>query len=201
MSTIVKLGPADHGRPMSLEEFYAGDYQEGYQYELIDGKLYVSPLPDLPFGRVEHWIFTKLFRYADDHPQILNFVYGKCRVFVPDRPGVTNPEPDVTAYKDFPLDLPIDEVRWQDVSPVLVVEVLSEDDPDKDLVRNVELYGLVPSIKEYWIFDAREDIEHPRLLVYRRGRGRKWRSLTVEPDETYTTLLLPGFEVALNLRN
>lgn len=43
MTTIVKLGPADHGRPMTLEEFHAGDYQEGYQYELIDGKLIYPP--------------------------------------------------------------------------------------------------------------------------------------------------------------
>jgi Uma2 family endonuclease len=201
MPTVVKFGPVDHGRTLTLEEFHAGDYEEGYQYELIDGKLYVSPLPDLPQGRAEHWIFCKLLRYSDAHPDILNFVYGKCRVFVPGRPGTTNPEPDVTAYKDFPLDLPIYEVRWQDVSPVVVVEVLSLDDPDKDLVRNVELYGLVPSIKEYWILDTREEVEHPRLLVYRRGRGRKWQRLSYEGGERYTTRLLPDFELILDLRS
>ncbi len=200
MAILVKLGPADHGRPMTLEEFHVSDYQEGYQYELIDGKLYVSPQPNAPQGLADRWIYLKLQRYSDDHPEVLNFVYGKCRVFVPGRPGVTNPEPDVTAYKDFPLDLPVSEVRWQDVSPVLVVEVLSLDDPDKDLVRNVELYGLVPSIKEYWVIDTREDVEHPRMLVHRRGRGRKWRSLDVGPDERYTTPLLPDFELILDLR-
>jgi Uma2 family endonuclease len=201
MTTLVKLGPKDHGRPMTLEEFHAGDYQEGHQYELIDGKLYVSPLPNLPQGRAEHWLFLKLLRYSDAHPEIINFVYGKCRVFVPGRPGVTNPEPDVSAYKDFPLDLPEDEVRWQDVSPILVVEVLSLDDPDKDLVRNVELYGLVPSIKEYWILDTREDVRHPSMLVYRRGRGRKWRTFQLGPGERYTTPVLPDYEMFLDLRS
>ena len=201
MATIVKLGPADHGRPMTLEEFDAGDYQEGYQYELIDGKLYVSPLPDLPQGRVEHWIFRKLLRYSDAHPEVINFVYGKCRVFVPGRRGVTNPEPDVTAYKDFPLDLPVEGLRWQDVSPILVIEVLSEENPDKDLVRNVELYSLVPTIKEYWVLDTREDVEHPRLLVHRRGRGRKWQPLSFGPGERYATRLLPEFEIFLDLRS
>ncbi len=201
MTTIVKLGPADHGRPMTLEEFHAGDYQEGYQYELIDGKLYVSPQPNAPQGIADRWIYLKLQRYSDDHPEVLNFVYGKCRVFVPGRPGVTNPEPDVTAYKDFPLHLPFSEIRWQDTSPVLVVEVLSLDDPDKDLVRNVELYGLVPSIKEYWILDTREDVEQPHMLVYRRSRGRRWRLLEVEPGERYTTQALPNFELTLHLRS
>ena len=49
MSTIMKkLGPADRGRPMTLEEFMAAGSVEGYHYELIDGKLYVTPLPNLP---------------------------------------------------------------------------------------------------------------------------------------------------------
>ena len=27
MATVTKLGPSDHGRPMSYEEFMAGDYE------------------------------------------------------------------------------------------------------------------------------------------------------------------------------
>src|SRR5262245_44150110 len=149
MATAVKIGPADHGRPMAFAEYMAGDYQEGYQYELIDGKLYVSPLPNLPQGRVEKWVYRKLDRYADEHPEILNYVHPKARVFVPDRPGVTTTEPDLAAYHDFPLEQPLEEVDWQDVSPVLVVEVLSLDDPEKDLGRNVELYLQVQTIREY----------------------------------------------------
>ena len=38
MATVPKMGPADHGRPLDLDEFMAGDYEEGYQYELIDGR-------------------------------------------------------------------------------------------------------------------------------------------------------------------
>jgi hypothetical protein len=32
MATVLKIGPVDHGRPMTLEEFHASDYEEGYQY-------------------------------------------------------------------------------------------------------------------------------------------------------------------------
>jgi Uma2 family endonuclease len=197
MATILKIGPGDHGRPMTLEEFTADDYEEGYQYELIDGRLYVSPRPNLPQGFIETWIFRALQRYSDAHPDIINHVHPNARVFVPGRPGVTNPEPDVAAYHNFPLHLPIRELRWQDVSPVLVVEVLSLDDPDKDLVRNVELYLEVPSILEYWIVDTRHDPEQPTMQVYRR-RGRRWqRVIEVTAGATYTTRLLPGFELTL----
>ena len=156
MSTVLKkLGPTDHGRPMTLEEFMAARSVEGYHYELIDGKLYVSPLPNLPENRVEDWVFDQLKLYVRDQSDVINFVTNKARVFVPRRRRLTNPEPDVAAYRNFPLHLPFRSVRWQDVSPILVVEVLSLDDPDKDLVRNVELYLQVPSIKEYWLFDTR----------------------------------------------
>ncbi|HEY7311090.1 MAG TPA: Uma2 family endonuclease [Gemmataceae bacterium] len=201
MSTALKkLGPADHGRPMTLEEFLAARSLEGYQYELIDGKLYVSPVPNLPENRVEDWVYFKLKLYAHYYPDVLNFASNKARVFVPGRRRVTNPEPDVAAYRDFPLELPWASVRWQDVSPILVAEVLSLDDPDKDLVRNVELYLRVPSIKEYWLFDTRDDPEQLRLQVRRRYRGR-WRLLEYGPGDTYTTKLLPDFSLVLDPRS
>jgi Uma2 family endonuclease len=85
------------------------------------------------------------------------------------------------------------------VSPILVVEVLSSDDPDKDLVRNVDLYHQVPTIKEYWVIDGRDDPNRPTLLVYRR-HGRKWRTYELAFGETYTTKLLPGFTLLLDPR-
>jgi hypothetical protein len=42
MATATKLGLRDHGHPVSLAEFEAAEFEEGYKYELIDGKLYVS---------------------------------------------------------------------------------------------------------------------------------------------------------------
>ncbi len=201
IAAVLKLGPADHGRPMTLEEFETASALDGYQYELIDGKLYVSPEPNLPQGRVENWLFFKLGLYAQEHTEVINFVHFKARVFVPGRKGVTTPEPDLAAYRKFPLDRPFSKVRWQDVSPVLVAEVLSVDDPDKDLVRNVELYLQVPSIKEYWILDTtRDEPERPYLTVRRRFRGR-WRVLEFDPGTTYTTALLPGFKLLLDPRS
>jgi Uma2 family endonuclease len=88
-------------------------------------------------------------------------------------------------------------VKWQLVSPVLVVEVLYEADPYKDLVRNVELYLQVPSIREYWIIDARIDPDEPTLIVHRR-RGKKWVRREYLHGETYTTKLLPGFRLRID---
>jgi hypothetical protein len=45
--TVVKVGPADNGRRMSLEEFDKAEGQEGYLYELSKGIITVLDLPDL----------------------------------------------------------------------------------------------------------------------------------------------------------
>jgi Uma2 family endonuclease len=199
MSTVVKIGPEDHGRPMSFEEYLAGDYQQGYHYELIDGRLYVSPEANLPEDSVETWLLPKVHEYAKKHPEVINYVTNKARVFVPRRPGITAPEPDLAAYHDFPVHLPFRKRRWQDVSPILIGEILTISDPAKDLIRNVELYLLVPSIREYWLFDTREDPEQPLLRVYRR-HGKKWRIQEFAFGETYTTSLLPGFRLLIDPR-
>src|SRR5262249_38967340 len=127
-----RYGPADHGRLMTLKQFETGRYREGFQYELIDGRLYVSTLPDPPYGIIELWVFFKLQAYWQSHRDVLQFVSNKTRVFVPRRRRATTPEPDVAAYGLFPLHLPFKRIRWQDVSPILVVEVLSESDANKD---------------------------------------------------------------------
>jgi Uma2 family endonuclease len=200
MATVVKIGPDDHGRPMTAEEYFAGDYEEGYRYEVIDGRLYVSPVPNQPEDWVKEWLLLKLKLFAIAHPKVLKHVTGAGKVFVSSRPGVTIPEPDVTAYRRYPLHRRIRDICWQDVSPILVAEVLSADDPDKDLVRSVALYLEVPSIKEYWILDARKDADNPCMTVYRK-RGKAWRTVEVGPNERYTTRLLPGFELVLDTRS
>lgn len=199
MATMTKLGPAEHGEPLTLEEFETSDYERGYKYELIDGRLYVSPMPNVPENWVEQWIFGKLPFYSERHPAVTNYVTTKARVFVPGRRRTTCPEPDVTAFQDFPLEKPIRSIRWQDLRPMLAVEVLTGDDPDKDLVRNVDLYLQVPSIKEYWVIDAREDPEQPSLRVHRR-HGSRWRIVDVAFGETYETRFLPGFSLLVDPR-
>jgi Uma2 family endonuclease len=200
MAIRTKFGPADHGRPLALADFMAADYLEGYRYELIDEKLYVSPRMELPQARVADWLLFKLLVYVRANPHSVNYVLPHARIFVPERSAGTNAEANVAAYCDFPLHLPLNDLHWQDVSPALVAEVLCLEDPDKELVRNVELYLQVPSIREYWLFDTRaEGADQPTLRVRRRW-GSRWRVIDLDYGETYTTKLLPGFELIVNPR-
>jgi Uma2 family endonuclease len=199
MQTRICLTPADHGRPMPWEEFEHADFQEGHRYEMIGGRVFVSPIPGLPHDDLADWLKGHFVAYSQQHPEIVGRVKGPARVFLPERvEGVTAPEPDVACYAQYPSDLPRRERNWRNVSPILVVEILSEDNQDKDLERNCRLYLEVESVREYWIVDPLEDPDRFSLIVYRR-RGKRWAPRRLVPaGGTYTTPLLPGFSLVLD---
>lgn len=196
--TRLKLGPADHNQPLTWEEYQAAEYQPGYRYELIHGRLYVSPAPKLPHDRHVQFMDRKLYEYSKACPEIFNMVTTGAEVHVPPASGdeepITCPRPDVSAYKKVP---PRRDLQWEDISPFLVVEVLSPDNIEKDLGRNLVLYHRVPTIKEYWVVDGLTDPDRPSMRVYRRW-GQKWRRIDVPFDTVYTTPHLPGFALRMN---
>jgi len=192
-----KLGLADHGKPVRVREFESADFEEGYKYELIEGRLYVSPEARLPENQLEIWLLRKLWSYAEAHPEVINYVSNKARVIVPGTRRRTTPEPDLAAYSNVRLDAETGRVEWEDVSPILVAEVLFAADPYKDLVRNVALYLRVPSIREYWILDAQLSVVRPTLIVHRR-HGARWVRREYAAGDTYTTKLLPAFSLLID---
>jgi Uma2 family endonuclease len=195
MTTLLRLGPADQGRHVTDEDLASAHFDEGYRYEVIDGKLFVSPTPDLPHNTVEDWLGECWKDYSRQHPEVVNYVARGARIFIPGRPRLTVPEPDLAAYQNFPIDTPWRLRNWRLISPVFVAEIVSQDNADKDLIRNVGLYLQVPSVREYWILDPRDD---PIRLLIRRRRGSRWqREIVVVEGETYTSRHFPGLEVTL----
>jgi Uma2 family endonuclease len=195
----LKFGPSDHGRAVTEEELEIAEYSEGYKYEIIDGGLYVSPVPNLPEAFLDDWLYAKLYDYVRTHSNIVNYVNDKARVYIPNRNDLTIPEPDIAVYRDFPTGKLIRDLNWGDISPVIVAEVLVDSDPEKDLVRNVDLYYQVPSIAEYWILDGRENCDEP-LLIARRRYGSRWLIHEIPYGEIYRTPTLPGFELLIDPR-
>ncbi|HLW63885.1 MAG TPA: Uma2 family endonuclease [Gemmataceae bacterium] len=183
---------------MSYEEFASAPWQEGYQYELIHGTIVVAALPRTSHDLLDDWLSEVLRSYKRSHPEIINYVSTAPRIVIREVDLPTCPEPDIAAYRDLPLHLPWDELDWRDYSPILVVEIISEDNAWKDLDRNVDLYLQIPSIREYWIVDPRESADRPSMIVYRR-RGKNWQKpIYVAYQETYTTKLLPGFALVMD---
>ena len=200
MQTKIYLTPTDHGRALSWDEFEGADAQEGYRYDMIEGRVFVSPVPNMSHEDLKEWLEAAFRTYAKVRPDILCRVKGASRVFLEERSdGVTAPEPDIACYSQYPSDLPKKQRNWRNVSPILVVEILSEDNQEKDLDRNCRLYLEVPSIREYWIVDTRESFDFPSLIVLRR-RGTRWIERTIHPGETYEPALLAGFALPMPAR-
>jgi Uma2 family endonuclease len=192
------LTPAHAGRDMSLEDFERADGEEGWRYELIDGRIEVSPTPELPHDSLVFWLNRRFIKYTEAHPEVVNYLSNCPRVYIPNRVAATCPQPDFAAFHDFPIHLPYRQRRWRDVSPLLVVEIISPDYRHKDLVRNVELYLQSPTIREYWIFDPLADADGWFMRVYRK-RGRAWQKpIDVALGAAYTTRMLPEFYLTID---
>jgi Uma2 family endonuclease len=190
MLTSVRFGPADHGRSVSDEELLTAEYRSGFDYEVIFGRLYVSPAPDFEHDWIEKHFFGQVFLYSRQHPEVAAYVTDRARVFVPGSDKTTAPEPDLAIYASRPRS------DWRGTNPFVVGEVLGGHDVDKDLFRNVELYLRVPSIQEYWVFDIRNDARHPNLIVHRRDNDC-WQILEVGAEATCESPWLPGLKLTI----
>ena len=190
LTTAVRFGPKSHGRLATDEQLEHAEYRPGYDYEVIFGRLYVSPAPNREHDIVEKHIFEQIVRYRDNHPEIVGCVTDRARVFVQGIEATTAPEPDLAVYSE-------DLDDWHDGEPFIVGEVMRGTDIDKDLFRNVDLYLRVPTIHEYWVFDIREEPRRPKLWVYRRIRD-DWDIQEFPPDVVYETPLLPGLKLSLS---
>jgi len=196
IATQLKLSALDHGRELTLHEFEEALYSPGFHYEIIEGRLYVSPEANMPEQYLETWLHGKLIDYKALNPSTIGWIATKGRVFVAKGEDATVPEPDLAIFAPFPRG-PIRDLRWQDHVPFIVAEVLVDGDIAKDLQRNPELYRRLKPIREYWVLNGSVSPDEPTLIVHTRS-GHRW-SVTHYPfGSTSTTKLLPGFELVID---
>ena len=83
--TLIKIGPADHGRRMSLEEFEHAEVQEGYLYELSRGIITVSDVPNRLHLLQLVAIRDQLQAYESLHPGRIHVIAGgsECKLLIP----------------------------------------------------------------------------------------------------------------------
>ncbi len=184
-----RVGPADDGRTMSLEEFDLAEGQEGYLYELSRGVITVTDVPDLEHQAQLEAAFEQLFGYRVAHRTLVyRLVEGSsAKILLADLQSERHP--DIVLYKSRPLDR---ENVWANWIPDLVVEVVSPSSRRRDYEQKPEEY-LNFGVGEYWIIDY----ENREMLVNRRSGGR-WVQHLVKEKEAYEPKLLPGlrFELA-----
>ncbi len=194
--TDVEIGPDDAGRSLTLSDWERAHHAPGYIYELIEGTIEVSPIPT-PLH--DHWVELlriELERYRAGHPGVIGKISERCEVAVPSECGPTRPQPDLAVYCGFPKPPP---VRWDNVCPIIVAEVISDRRAAKDVSRNRALYFRADGIAEYWIIDPREEPMEPTLIALVREPGADtWSEHAVAFGESYSTLSLPGLTLNMS---
>jgi Uma2 family endonuclease len=188
ITTALKIGPADQGRAMTLEEFTQAETQEGYLYELGRGVLAVSDVPNRRHVVQVITIRRQLNAYELAHPERISALLTGSECKIPVAGLQSERHPDLAVYCS---PMPEGEDLWATWVPEIVIEVVSLGSEHRDYVEKREEY-LLFGVREYWIFDA----ERGELLVLRRTAGR-WQERVVRAPAVYRTPLLPGFALAV----
>lgn len=185
------FGPRDAGLPMTIEEFEAAEFEPGFRYELIHGVLVVTP-PPLEEERdcneeLGFWLRT----YQATHPRGSTL-------------DLTLPEQNIrTLAQNRRCDRAVwiglgrpprtrGPVERRDL-PAIVVEFASARGADQRRdyeEKQIEYRDM--GIREYWIVDRFSR----SMAVYCRSGGA-WEKRVFGETQTYTTDLLPGFELSV----
>lgn len=185
--TTPKIGPAQHGQPMTLAEFDHAEVQDGYRYELGHGVIVVSDVPNRRHLAQFTILRRQLAAYDLAHPGSIHTLAGggECKILVPSFESERHP--DLAVYLTPPPD---EEGLWSRWVPAIVIEIVSPGSEQRDYQEKREEY-LAFGVREYWIVDA----DRREVLVLKRSAGR-WRRSVIKPPNIYQTRLLPGFELA-----
>jgi Uma2 family endonuclease len=71
IATRVRIGPANNGRTMTLDEFKEAEEEQGFRYELARGVLEVTEVPNDPHGVVVSNAYDAISLYRRDHPGVI----------------------------------------------------------------------------------------------------------------------------------
>ncbi len=185
--TLLKIAPEMAGMRMSPEEFDAvEEWGEDYNYELVEGVLVVVPPVSESERGPNEMLGHLLLSYQEHNP------LGSAL-------DLTLPENLIKTPRSRRR---ADRVLWTGLGrtpnvrkdrPTIAVEFVSagKRNVQRDYVQKRDEY-LVSGLKEYWIIDR----FRRRMTVYRREQGEVVE-VVIRERETYTTPLLPGFQLPL----
>jgi Uma2 family endonuclease len=188
-TSTLRIGPADHGRAMTLQEFKDAEETPGYRYELARGILEVTELPDEPHALIEWFLIGRLQDYERNHLGVFYRVGSSdtTRIWLPGMVSSRGPDLAIVLPKAL-------KDRYGRRIPSMTIEIVSEGQEarDRDYITKRQKY-LAFGLREYWIVDrfAR------RVTVLLRD-GDAWVERIFENDATAKGLTLPGFTIRLS---
>lgn len=167
-------------RPMTVEEYLAGEPYSKVRHELVNGQAYAM----VGASSGHNWIAGRL------HAALLAHLTRPCRVFMSDMKVRVDEDfyyPDVAVTCE-----PVDAKAYFIAGPVLIVEVLSDSTERTDRHEKRLAYQRLPGLKEY-VLAAQDRVE---VEVYRRTDGNDWE---IERFDERDALRLESVDLTLPL--
>jgi Uma2 family endonuclease len=171
-----------------LDERPASDLNH---YELLRGRIIMSPLVGWPHGPVESNIHAPLATFVRTHG--LGITLGSSTGY--DLPSDDTVEPDISFIATERLTAgPVPQPgKFVRIVPNLVVEILSPATAQKDRTEKKAIYE-ENGVEEYWLVDTkRREITVYTLIGKRFGRGKVYTGRDTLPSRA-----LKGFTLQLN---
>jgi Uma2 family endonuclease len=186
-TTQIRIGPADQGRIMSLDEFREADEEDGYRYELAGGVLEVTEVPNTPHRRVVSNLYRAIARYDAQHPGVIESFGGgaEFRLWIQAMGSGRNPDLGVVLEGTSP------DARGR-TQPALAAEVVSAGSRTRDYQTKRSEY-LAFGLREYWIVDPFE-----RQVILLLRDGVTWSERVLQGDQPIDSTVLPGLDCRLS---
>jgi Uma2 family endonuclease len=189
VSLSLHIGPADHGRMMTLDEFEEADFDAGYRYELARGVLEVSEMPG-ELHAVIVWLLLRLIAEFDrTHPGVIHRAGGgsEYRFRLPVMQSGRHPDVAVTLR-----NTPRDGRGFRRASMAFEVVSKGAESRERDYVTKRAEY-LAYGLLEYWIVDPWE-----RMVTVLERDGDVWREQAYRDDQLAEGLVLSGFTIRVS---
>ena len=186
--SVIKVGPTDHGRRMSLADFEHAEVVEEHLYELNRGVIEASDVPHRRHAAQIQAIRIEVIPFMIVNPTTINlFAAGnECQLLI--ESVESERHPDLTMYLKAAPNV---SNYWRVWIPEIVIEVVSKSSEHRDYVEKREEYKKL-GVTEYWIVDSFKR----QMLALTRSTG-DWSEQIVRPPALYSTPLLPGFEFSV----
>lgn len=165
--------PLYEGRRVSREQ-YLDLPADGFQYDMIDGVLHISPGAGSDHGHCTAKVSYTIMKFLSENPT--GKLYSELDILLPDGGDVLRP--DLTFVRNENLNIVLKHIHG---SPDLVVEILSESTRNRDLTEKRARYES-NGVSEYWIIDPEKKTFE--ILVLKNG--------SYEKSDTDASEVLPG---------
>ena len=182
---VMQLGPGSNGVLLEAWDFDEAEFEPGWRYELINGVLIVNPPASVNERDANEELGHWLRNYQDSHPQgkSLDCTVSEQTI----RIGTNRRRADRAIWAG------LGRFPQENETPTIIVEFVSKGRRSRR--RDYEIKRaeyLSVGVHEYWIIDR--FTRTMTVLTTIRGKAG---TRTIGEQQTYSTSLLPGFELPL----